>query len=239
MLALSSRPFLARYCDAQGLALHDLICRHDDGALGAKPFIVESSVKFDHRDGSVSKNRFSIIVKHPKKALDIVGDLFAHGWVDQRFREEITGLVMRGVLKKGIFAFGLDFSAQRIVKIYTEYKVRDDAGTCQGRIDAIAVVDDKALRLKHYVQLDGKLGYEAAAAGMKGIQIDRAQVGVVYGVFDSAVVVEYHIVLNTLLRHDALQDVISVVTVKENEMTFYMRQTPQALGCGQKVKTTL
>jgi hypothetical protein len=219
----SSREFLARYCDAKALALHDLICHHDDGRLGAPPFIVEPSVKFDQRDGSVSKNRFSIVVKQPKQALDITADLFAQGWIAPRFHEEITVFVMKGVLKKGIFAFGLDFSAQRIVKLYTEYKAKDEAGVLQARIDGIAVVDDAAVKLKHYVQLDRDIGYQAAVAGLKYLQIDKRLVDVVYGVSLAGVMSEYHIVLNTPLQHAALDAVISVVTVKAHELTLYLR----------------
>lgn len=218
-----SREFLARYCDAEALALHDLICRHDDGRLGAPPFIVEPSVKFGQRDGSVSKNRFSIIVKQPKQALDITADLFAQGWVDPRFHEEVSVFAMKGVLKKGIFAFGLDFSAQRIVKVYTEYRVPGAGGALQGRIDGLAVVDNAAVKRKHYVELDGDTGYQAAVAGLKDLQIDRQQVDVVYGVWQAGAVAEHHIVLKSPLLHAALDAVISVVTVKAQELTLYLR----------------
>jgi hypothetical protein len=220
---VSSREFLARYCDATALPLHDLICRHDDGRLGAPPFIVEPSVKFDQRDGSVSKNRFSIVVKQPKQALDIAADLCEQGWIAPRFHDEVTVFVMKGVLKKGIFAFGLDFSSQRILKVYTEYKVKGESGVLQARIDGIAVVDDTAVKLKHYVQLDLDAGYQAAVAGLKDLKIDKQLVDVVYGVSNEGVVSEYHMVLNAPLRHDALDAVISVVTVKAHELTLYLR----------------
>jgi hypothetical protein len=225
---VTSREFLARYCDATALPLFDLICRHDDGRLGAPPFIVEPSVKFDQRDGRVSKNRFSIVVKQPKQALDIAADLCTQGWIAPRFHDEVTVFLMKGVLKKGIFAFGLDFSAQRILKVYTEYKVKGESEELQARINGFAVVDDTAVKLKHYVQLDRDAGYQSAVAGLKDLKIDKQLVDVVYGVLNAGVVSEYHMVLNAPLRHEALDAVISVVTVKAHELTLYLRPLQDA-----------
>jgi hypothetical protein len=73
------------------------------------------------------------------------------------------------------------------------------------------------------VQLDLDAGYQAAVAGLKDLKIDKQLVDVVYGVSNEGVVSEYHMVLNAPLRHEALDAVISVVTVKAHELTLYLR----------------
>lgn len=225
--AVDRRGLLGRYVDdAECLRLFDAVMGHEAGQpAGAPAFIVEPSVKIDLRDGSRSRNRFSTIVKHPRTAIDITATLFEQGLIARRFQDEITVFVMRAVLKRGIFAFGMDFSSQRIVKVYTEYEARAGAGAqpAQGRIDCLVVVDDTVIRPKHYRAIEVEPAWWDRADAMAGQALPRQDVARIYGVGDGPAFTEHHLVLSQPWRHRDFEDAVTVMAFKAHEITWYLR----------------
>lgn len=223
--AVDRRGLLGRYVDdAECLRLFDAVMGHEDRQpAGAPAFIVEPSVKVDLRDGSHSRNRFSIIVKHPRTAIDITATLFEQGLIAPRFKDEITVFVMRAVLKRGIFAFGMDFSSQRIVKVYTEYEARAGAEPTQGCIDCLVVVDDAVIRPKHYRAIEVEPAWWDRADAMAGQTLPRQDVARIYGVSDGPAFTEHHLVLSQPWRHRDFEDAVTVMAFKAHEVTWYLR----------------
>jgi hypothetical protein len=219
------RAFLGRYVDdAACLRLFDRVMLHEEARPAHAPaFIVEPSVKVHLQEGCVSRNRFCVIVKHPKVALDITADLFAQGLIAPAFKEEVTVFVMRAVLKRGIFAFGMDASAQRIVKVYTEYTVGRDGEPAVGHIDALAIVDDRTIRAKHYRPVAVTPAWWAQAESMTGMELPRSHVASIYGVRDGDRLTEHHVVLSHPWRHRDFEDAVTVLTLKDQEVTWYLR----------------
>jgi hypothetical protein len=219
------RGLLGRYVDdAECLRLFEAVMSHEARQpAGAPAFIVEPSVKIDLRDGSRSRNRFSIIVKHPRTAIDITAALFEQGLIAPGFKDEITVFVMRAVLRRGIFAFGMDFSSQRIVKVYTEYEARAGAEPAQGRIDCLVVVDDAVIRAKHYRAIEVEPAWWDRADAMAGLALPRQNVTRVYGVGDGPAFTEHHLVLSQPWRHHAFAEAVTVIALKAHEITWYLR----------------
>ena len=219
------RGFLGRYVDdAECLRLFDAVMGHEAGQpAGAPAFIVEPSVKIDLRDGSHSRNRFSIIVKHPRAAIDITATLFERGLIAPGFQDELTDFVMRAVLKRGIFAFGMDFSRQRIVKVYTEYEAKAGADSAQGHIDCLAVVNDAVIRPKHYRAIEVEPAWWDHADAMVGQALPRHGLTRIYGVGDGPAFTEHHLVLSQPWRHRDFEDAVTVIALKAQEITWYLR----------------
>lgn len=206
------------------MCLFDAVMRHEASRPPRAPaFIVEPSVKVHLPDGSQSRNRFCVIVKHPKVALDITADLFGQGLMAPAFKDEVTVFVMRAVLKKCIFAFGMDASTQRIVKVYTEYTVARDGEPAVGHIDALAVVDDCTVRPKHYRPAAVDSAWWAHVESMAGMELPRQSVASIYGVGDGSGLTEHHVVLSQPWRHRDFEDAVTVMTFKDQEVTWYLR----------------
>lgn len=203
--------------------------------------VVEPSVKIDLRDGSRSRNRFSIIVKHPRAAIDITATLFEQGLIAPGFKDEITVFVMRAVLRRSIFAFGMAFSSQRIVKVYTEYEAKAGAEPAQGRIDCLVVVDDAVIRAKHYRAIEVEPAWWDRANAMAGLTLPRQNATRVYGVGDGPAFTGHLQVLSQPWRHYDFADAVTVMALKADAQQG--REPPQTArsacpacgGCGLRL----
>lgn len=229
----ATRRFLAKYVDEEHLLLHDLVRSHED-PLGPGS-IVEASVKRDHQQRTTARNRYSIIVSDQRRALNITAALFNRGLIERRFQDEVTVFAMKAVLKKGIFAFGLDHNERRLVKIYTEFLARTEGQKLQARIDCLAVVNNQALKFKTYQEMDQALAVSAELSRLDPVHLNPANIHMVYGVSEEGTLTERHVLLKNHLPHRDHLDLVSVVAVKAREITYYLRPNPHLPRCGSGV----
>jgi len=130
---------------------------------------------------------------------------------------------MRAVLRRGIFAFGMDFSSQRIVKVYTEYEAKAGTEPAQGRIDCLVVVDDAVIRPKNYRAIEVEPAWWDHADAMAGQALPRHGMTRIYGVGDGPAFTEHHLVLSQPWRHHDFADAVTVMALKAHEITWYLR----------------
>lgn len=226
----TTRRFLAKYADDEHLLLHDLVRSHED-ALGPA-YIVEASFKRDHQQRNTARNRYSIIVKNQRRALDITAALFDQGLIERRFQEQVTLFAMKAVLKRGIFAFGLDHHERRLLKIYTEFSAKTEGPGQQARIECLAVVDNQRVKVKAYQEIEPARAVDPRLCSLDPVHLHPDNIRMVYGVWEGSTLAERHILLKHHLPHRDHLDFVSVVAVKAHEVTYYLRPNPHLLGAG-------
>lgn len=225
---VTTRCFLSKYVDEEHLQLHDLVRSHEDPLAPA--YIVEASVKRDRQQRHTARNRYSVIVHNQRRALDIAAALFDQGLIERQFQDQVTLFVMKAVLKRGIFAFGLDHNERRLLKIYTEFSANTGGSKLQGRIECLAVINGQEVKVKTYQEMETALAVTPQLCSLDPVHLNPANIRMVYGVWEEGVLAERHVLLKHQLPHRDHLDLVSVVAVKSREITYYLRPNPHLSG---------